>query len=549
MTTAIFNRHEESIIRLAMAKKLINARMALQAIKTIDTMVLATTMIKKLVAKGVMSIQQGGMYAITSTFDAKLKKAILAPTGNGTTTQTWVSPVIKKAEPKVEAPKIVSLTPKQAEKAQRDSIKACKAATIKHNRQLVKDTKIKAAAKRKAEAAEKRDLDRETKRKAVLAQDRKNKSDKAKARADKAKLKAKELAEVKAEKAKIRAAKKAEKERLAMESKEAKAAAKAAKALTKPKKLTPEERDAKRQASLKAQQEKASATRTKNQQAKAAQAAEENAQKDAENLQSAKRHADVEVRIKTETKVDGRRNKKRQVFTKEMCLEIAGSFNNKTQWNAGNRPCYDAAKANGWFAECSELIRQNKIAKTKPTATPSMPAAKVEDRVKTETKVDGRRNKKRQVFTKEMCLEIAGTFNNKTDWSKSNRPCYDAAKANGWFAECSELIRQNKVAKTKAIATPAKPANTQTKAPTVSTSDNTQVDTSEAHGKTDEPKKDTMTLAMGNIKKLTNILNATAKKHVVDEVDMKRETLTQLASIMPSDVKTVLSSIADDLSK
>ncbi len=90
-------------------------------------------------------------------------------------------------------------------------------------------------------------------------------------------------------------------------------------------------------------------------------------------------------------------------WTKERCVEEANKYNTRVEWSEKSSGSHSKAYKNGWVDECcSHMERYNK---------PSY-------------------------WTKERCVEEALKYKSKTEWYKSNKSSYVAAKKNSWYEEC-----------------------------------------------------------------------------------------------------------------
>ena len=150
MATTLFNRHEEAIIRLAMARKSITPRMALASVQSIDSKALADRLIKGLVEKDVLSLQLGGFYSITAGFDRKIRDTLLN-VAKSKNKVAFEQPVIKTIDTPQDP--VAKAIEEKAKKAKANALKA--------------KEKQKAESKAKAEAAKKKKAEIEAKRKAT----------------------------------------------------------------------------------------------------------------------------------------------------------------------------------------------------------------------------------------------------------------------------------------------------------------------------------------------------------------------------------------------
>ena len=322
MATTLFNRHEEAIIRLAMARKSITPRMALASVQSIDSKALADRLIKGLVEKDVLSLQLGGFYSITAGFDRKIRDTLLN-VAKSKNKVAFEQPVIKTIDTPQDP--VAKAIEEKAKKAKANALKA--------------KEKQKAESKAKAEAAKKKKAEIEAKRKATQ---------KLKAEANAAKKEAERKAKRDEAKA-LRV-----KEKLEQEAAERKAKQEEAEALKAKEKLEQEA------AERKAKQEEAEALKAKE---KLEQEAAERKAKD--EVDAEKLRANLDSLALTETGSEKKSKTLKKAFSKEDCLESAALFDSKTKWNLGNRNAYNAAKTNGWFDECTTHMSKNKPAVAK----------------------------------------------------------------------------------------------------------------------------------------------------------------------------------------
>ena len=214
MATTLFNRHEEAIIRLAMARKSITPRMALASVQSIDSKALADRLIKGLVEKDVLSLQLGGFYSITAGFDRKIRDTLLN-VAKSKNKVAFEQPVIKTIDTPQDP--VAKAIEEKAKKAKANALKA------KEKQKAESKAKAEAAKKKKAEIEAKRKATQKLKAEANAAKkeaERKAKRDEAKALRVKEKLE-QEAAERKAKQEEAEALK--AKEKLEQEAAERKA--------------------------------------------------------------------------------------------------------------------------------------------------------------------------------------------------------------------------------------------------------------------------------------------------------------------------------------
>lgn len=431
MATAIFNRHEESIIRVAMEKQLINARLVLRQIASIDSLVLANTLIKQLVNKRVLSLQREGMYSMTTFFKQKIQQAQKSPASGVTKTSFEAPVVISTNKTPSTANKQPVKTPKEIEKAKADAIK-------KHNKDLVAKSretaaeKIKAEkAKAKADAIAAKQAEKDAKRKAKADAVEKAKAEKAKVKADAVAAKQAEKDAAKEAKRKAKAdaaaAKQAEKDaaKEAKQKAKADAAEKARAEKAKAKADIVAAKEVAKEAEQKAKADAAEKARAEKAKLEAKEKAENKAKREAQN--EAKKIADAKAKVELEKKAnEAKKNAKRKSFSKTECMQIASTFSTKTEWNLGNRTAYDTAKKNSWFDDCVARLGTN------------LPKAQAEPEVATKAKTEAPKEVRAEV-------KVKAKINSKPAVEKgiSESPAPEAPVALDSIRKLSKILRAN----------------------------------------------------------------------------------------------------------
>lgn len=149
-------------------------------------------------------------------------------------------------------------------------------------------------------------------------------------------------------------------------------------------------------------------------------------------------------------------------WTIEICLEDALKYTTKVEWGKNSVNAYSAAIRNGWYGECSKhmpIVCRNRNYWTKEKC--------IEDALKYPTKIAwkstlksgyGVASKKGWIdeccvhmisklkpagyWTKERCIEEALKHHRLMDWRNNNQTSHNAARRNGWYAECTKHMKK-----------------------------------------------------------------------------------------------------------
>lgn len=97
-------------------------------------------------------------------------------------------------------------------------------------------------------------------------------------------------------------------------------------------------------------------------------------------------------------------------WTLERCINSATQFKNRNEWDKGQSGAYCAAKRNGWLDTCLPL---------------------------------GDDKKPPDYYTLDRCLELAMSFNTKSDWVKGHKISFNAANKKNWVEICISHLTDN----------------------------------------------------------------------------------------------------------
>jgi hypothetical protein len=146
-------------------------------------------------------------------------------------------------------------------------------------------------------------------------------------------------------------------------------------------------------------------------------------------------------------------------WTKEKCIDEALKYDTKKNWSRGSSSSYASALKNKWMEECTshmeklvqrpnnywtlELCKEEALKyKTKPewvkNSSASQQAARKNGWYAECTAHMVELQKPFGFWVFERCKEEALKYNSKSDWAKNSSSSYDAAKKNGWFDECTK---------------------------------------------------------------------------------------------------------------
>jgi hypothetical protein len=145
-------------------------------------------------------------------------------------------------------------------------------------------------------------------------------------------------------------------------------------------------------------------------------------------------------------------------WTKERCIEDAKKFTTISDWHNANSTPVTNARANGWHDECTAhmirvskpagywLIKDNCLNEALKYSTinawsSNSSASYYQSRANDWYDECIAHMKKQKIsldsWTKERCLEEALKYKTRSEWQKKHNNCYRAAKANGWYDECT----------------------------------------------------------------------------------------------------------------
>lgn len=96
-----------------------------------------------------------------------------------------------------------------------------------------------------------------------------------------------------------------------------------------------------------------------------------------------------------------------QKWTIETCMKDSAKYRTKTAWKEGNHSSYRAARKNGWFEACTAHMDNPKIK-----------------------------------FTLDVVLSRASKYKSWTEWKREDRSTYIAAQKNGWLNEVAEVLER-----------------------------------------------------------------------------------------------------------
>jgi len=163
-------------------------------------------------------------------------------------------------------------------------------------------------------------------------------------------------------------------------------------------------------------------------------------------------------------------DKIKTIWTKEKCLEVALTCENRTEFQIKYAGAYNASKKNGWFEECTAHFNVLKTFWTKEKCLEV--ALTCENRTEFRIKYAGAYNASKKngwfeectahfnvlktFWTKEKCLEVALTCKFKYEWEKKCGKTYYASKKNGWFEECTAHMVNKNITKECCISSALK---------------------------------------------------------------------------------------------